>query len=170
MYGPDVAALRTVADHVERTSLNIHERSRASTAAVQHVAWSGPRRDAFVLSAADLAARAGAQTEALRALATDLRALAAEVEQRLAALARIEAAVKAELARMLAAAKAILRAVEQELLAVTAVAAVVPGLRGVEHGFARAKLDVDRLTVLIDRLPPSGDLRWESIAHQLGLP
>jgi hypothetical protein len=168
MSSPDLAAMRAVADDAERMAVAVHERARGSTGAVKALAWSGPRRDTFVVGAADLASRAGTQSDALRALAADLRALAADAEQRLAALHRLEAAVRAELDRMLAAATAVLRVVEHELARLAAAAAVVPVLHGVEHRLAMATRDVDRLTDLMARLPPPGDLRWEGIARHLG--
>ena len=169
MSEPDLVALRSFATTADDLAAALEHRSRASTAAIMSVAWSGPRRDLFVLGASELAGRSGAQVEALRALAAEVRALASGAEQRLAALHRLEAIVRAQLGRMLDAARALLRSLDDELRLLTVAVAVVPGMHGVEHRLALARHEVDRLEALGRLLPPRGDIGWEAIARQLGV-
>jgi hypothetical protein len=165
MSQPKLEALRRMAAEVDQLAAEIGGRSHRTSAALDRLQWSGPRRDAFVLGCTtDLGGQAGGQVAALRALAADLRALAAEAEDRLAALRRIEAAVRADLAQVLGA--ALVGAVERELTLLASAVAVVPGMHGVEHQLSLARLQVSRLTTLQARLPPTGDLRWEAVGRQ----
>jgi hypothetical protein len=164
---PNVEALRRVAAEVDAMAAEVERRSSASGAAIRELAWSGPRRDAFVLGAAELGTRAAGQAGALRSLAAELRALATAAEERLAALRRIETFVRARIHVLIDEARTILAAAEGQLQLVAAAVAIVPGSHGIEHRLAMARARLERLLSFEQWLPPPLDLRWEDVARQL---
>jgi len=163
----DLDALRRAAADLEAEADATEQRSGATTAALEGLAWAGPRRDAFMLGGAVVLGRQSAvSAKVMRALGQDLRALAAEAEEHAARLRRLEMAVRTGLDRLLRAAWTLVRSVERELRLLSIVAGPVSGLGSLTLRLTGAQAQVQRINVVLAALPPPGDIAWDAIGSR----
>ena len=121
---PDVRALITAADAVDRSADAVEADAAGVGRLVDALPWHGPRRPVVAGSAVGAVALGRAQVEAERALARALRVLAGEVEHELRVLAELAARARRHLEELLQRARGLVAATAD------AVARAAAGLAG----------------------------------------
>jgi len=177
---PDLQALRTAADAVDRTAVTVESDAASVDRLVDAIPWRGPLRNRVVGDAKTAVGVAHGQAAAERELARALRQLSLEVERELAVLAAL-AALAARARRHLedllhqaqalvsATADAVANAAAQGARILVAVVTADPtaALREARQIASKAVHDMQRITVRLHTLPEPHDPAWRRLGPEI---
>jgi hypothetical protein len=169
---PDVHALRSAADAIDRTAAMVEADAGSADRLVSGLPWRGPRREVVAASIRMAAGVARNQADAERDLARALRQLAAEVEHELQVLRELADRARRHLEDLLQRARALVDATAAALEAASVVThAVVEIVIGDPLGALRdarylAAQAVERMQAVLARLqslPAATDPIWRQL-------